>query len=164
MKIGLLSDTHSYIDDRILHFLSDCDEVWHAGDIGTFAVCEAIEKMKPLKAVHGNIDTHEIRHQYPEDQIFICEGKKVWITHIGGAPPKYNPQIRKKLLEIRPDIFVCGHSHILRVASDPAYKMLFLNPGAAGKHGFHKVRTLLKFEINAGKVENMQAVELGTRA
>lgn len=164
MKIGLLSDTHGYLDPKVFHYFSDCDELWHAGDIGSLEVLDQLEQFKPLRAVWGNIDGKEIQGRCPEHQEFSCEGLKVWMTHIGGKPPRYSKGILPRLKELQPDIFVCGHSHILRVLSDaPRNNLLYLNPGAAGQQGFHRMRTLLRFEVNKGKVNNMQVVELGKR-
>ena len=164
MKIGLLSDTHSFLDPAIKEHFRDCDEIWHGGDIGNMAVADTLEAFKPFRAVYGNIDDGEIQLRYPEDLFFHCEGLSVWITHIGGAPPRYNPRIKKMLKSSVPDIFVCGHSHILRVAKDPSYNgMLYLNPGAAGQQGFHHMRTLLRFDVSAGNVKNMEVIELGRR-
>ena len=164
MKIGLLSDTHGWLDDRVFHYYEDCDEVWHAGDIGTLEVITRLATFKPFRAVHGNIDGQEIRISYPQDQRFVCEGLQVWITHIGGKPPRYTANVLAVLQQQVPDIFVCGHSHILRVMHDPKHPpLLYLNPGAAGKYGFHKVRTLLRFELNDKKISHMQAIELGKR-
>ncbi|MBW3544927.1 MAG: metallophosphatase family protein [Bacteroidetes bacterium] len=164
MKIGLLSDTHGYIDERILHHLQGCDEIWHAGDIGSAEVMGELSKIAPVKGVWGNIDARELRKEFPEHQHFHCEGKKIWMTHIGGAPPRYNPAIRPLLKEEKPDIFICGHSHILRVENDPVFNVLYLNPGAAGRHGFHKMRTMLRFTLNGGAMSDMQAIELGPRS
>lgn len=165
MKIGLLSDTHGYLDEKIFHYFDACDEIWHAGDIGDMQVIQQLEAFKPVRAVYGNIDGQEIRLAYAKDSKFICEGLQVWITHIGGYPPKYNPQVLKELRKQMPNIFICGHSHILRVMTDPKLNnLLYMNPGAAGKHGFHPVKTILRFEINNKKVSNMQAIELGKRA
>jgi uncharacterized protein len=165
MKIGLISDTHGYLDERVFSYFENCDEIWHSGDVGSLEVIEKLENFKPIRGVYGNIDGQEIRLRWPKEQYFECEGKKIWITHIGGKPPRYNPEVRNELKINTPDIFICGHSHILRVMTDPALnKMLYLNPGAAGVQGFHKIRTLLRFEINQGKVENMQAIELGPRS
>lgn len=165
MKIGLLSDTHGFLDDKIFHYFDACDEVWHAGDIGTLEIAKKLAAFKPLRAVYGNIDGREIRDTFPETDKFTAEGLKVWITHIGGYPPRYTPILLQALRKDPPDIFITGHSHILKVISDPKLgNLLHLNPGAAGKHGFHKVRTLLRFEINAKKISNMQAIELGNRA
>ncbi len=164
MKIGLISDTHSYLDPQVFKYFKDCDEVWHAGDIGSLEVLDQLESFKPLRAVWGNIDGREIQARCPEHQEFSCEGMKVWITHIGGKPPRYAKGIRLRLKELQPDIFICGHSHILRVMPDEELnRMLYLNPGAAGQQGFHRMRTLLRFEINNGKVSNMEVVELGKR-
>jgi uncharacterized protein len=164
MKIGLLSDTHSYLDPKILSYFSHCDEIWHAGDIGNATVANELEKFKPLRAVFGNIDDKDMQVRFPEDLWFACEGLTVWMTHIGGAPPNYNPRIKKILKDKAPDIFICGHSHILRVKKDPAYKnMLYLNPGAAGNHGFHPIKTILRFEIVDKEIRNMEVIELGKR-
>ena len=164
MKIGLLSDTHSWLDDQVFDYFKDCDALWHAGDIGSLAVAEQLAAFKPLHAVHGNIDGQDIRRRYPANLFFVCEGLQVWITHIGGKPPHYTPTILNTLQRQIPDVFVCGHTHILRVMRDPQHKpLLYLNPGAAGKEGFHQVRTLLRFEINGKKVEAMQAIELSKR-
>ena len=133
MKIGLLSDTHGHLDPKILEHFKQCDEIWHAGDIGSMLVADQLRSFKPFRAVFGNIDDKDIQSHFPEDLFFDCEGLSVWITHIGGMPPRYNPSIRKKLKLKVPDIFVCGHSHILSIAKDPAMNdMLFINPGAAG--------------------------------
>ncbi|MES2734089.1 MAG: metallophosphoesterase family protein [Bacteroidota bacterium] len=164
MKIGLISDTHSYLDEKVFSYFDTCDEIWHAGDIGTLELADKLAAFKPLRAVHGNIDDARIQKLYPKDARFSCEGLNVWITHIGGYPPRYNPPVLRELRLNPPDIFVCGHSHILRVMADPKLgKLLYLNPGAAGQHGFHLIKTLLRFEINAGKVSQMQAIELGKR-
>ncbi len=163
-RIGLLSDTHGYIDDRIIHHLSDCDEIWHAGDIGDLSVMEPLEALKPVRAVYGNIDGTEIRKTYPVEQHVEIEGLTVWMTHIAGRPGRYKSSIPALIRLRKPDILICGHSHILKVAKDPVFDCLYMNPGAAGKHGFHKVRTLLRFTIDKGKVTDMQAVELGPRA
>lgn len=164
MKIGLLSDTHGWLDDQVLHYFQDCDEVWHAGDIGHLAIANKLAAFKPFRAVHGNIDGQDIRIRYPQDQHFVCAGLKVWMTHIGGKPPYYTTTVRTMLQHEVPDIFVCGHSHILRVMHDPQYPpLLYLNPGAAGREGFHQVRTLLRFMLQDKKISQMQAIELGKR-
>ncbi|KAA9327109.1 metallophosphoesterase family protein [Hymenobacter busanensis] len=164
MRIGLLSDTHSYLDERILHHLQDCDEIWHAGDVGDEKVLDQLEALAPLRAVSGNIDDRAVRLRCPETQLFTANGLKVLIHHIGGYPGRYAPPARALLLRERPGLFICGHSHILRVMPDRQLGLLHLNPGAAGRHGFHHMRTLLRFRIEAGKVLDMQAVELGPRA
>lgn len=164
MKIGLISDTHGLLDPKVFIHFKDCDEVWHGGDIGDIKVAKALGDFKPLRAVYGNIDDRDIQVLFPEDLWFDCEGLMVWITHIGGTPPRYNPRIKKMLAKRVPDIFVCGHSHILRVAKDPAHGgMLYLNPGAAGNQGFHHMKTLLRFEVAGKEVKNMEVVELGRR-
>ena len=164
MKIGLLSDTHSYLDPKVLDYFKDCDEIWHAGDIGDRAVVDELEKIKPLRAVFGNIDDQDMQVRYPEDLWFDCEGLTVWMTHIGGAPPNYNPRIKKIFKERAPDVFICGHSHILRVKKDPNYKnLLYLNPGAAGNHGFHHIKTIVRFEVIGKEIKNMEVIELGKR-
>ena len=164
MKIGLLSDTHSYLDNRILHHLSSCDEIWHAGDFGSLEVSDTLANLKPLRGVYGNIDDQSIRLVHPKVNRFKVEGLEVLMTHIGGYPGKYHPDIRTEIQQHPPGLFITGHSHILKVMPDKKMNLLHLNPGAAGKHGFHHVRTMILFEINAGKIENLQVVELGKRA
>ena len=162
-KILLLSDTHSFIDEQILKFVKQADEVWHAGDIGDLEVTDTIKKLKPLRAVYGNIDDKNARVEFPLDNKFVVDGVSVWITHIGGYPNKYNQRVREELKTNRPQLFICGHSHILKVQYDKKLNLLHLNPGAAGNHGFHKVRTMLRFEINKGNVKNMEIIELANR-
>ncbi|KOY51110.1 metallophosphoesterase family protein [Polaribacter dokdonensis] len=162
-KILLLSDTHSYIDDQILKFVKQADEVWHAGDIGNLEVTDAIKMYKPLRAVYGNIDDKNARAEFPLDAKFTVEEVAVWMTHIGGYPYKYNQRIREEINRNPPKIFIAGHSHILKVVFDKKLNLLHLNPGAAGNHGFHKIRTMLRFELNAGKIENMEVIELAKR-
>ncbi|WP_339610065.1 metallophosphoesterase family protein [uncultured Planktosalinus sp.] len=158
-KILLLSDTHSHVDESILKYAALADEVWHAGDIGSFAVTDAIEKIKPLRAVYGNIDDTKIRTQFPLHQRFNCEGVDVWITHIGGSPGRYNPEIKKEMNQNPPKLFICGHSHILKVMHDNKNQLLFMNPGAAGKYGFHKVRTMLRFVIDEKQIKDLEVIE-----
>jgi uncharacterized protein len=160
-KIGLLSDTHGYLDERILHHLRGCDEIWHAGDFGTAAVVDELTALAPLRGVYGNIDGRDVRLTQPLVQEFELEGLRVLITHIGGYPGHYSPAGRALVQERRPGLFISGHSHILKVMPDPRLGLLHLNPGAAGRHGFHKVRTLLRFDVGDGRVQNLQAVELG---
>lgn len=162
-KILLLSDTHSYIDDRILHYAEQTDEVWHAGDIGDLKVTDTLKKVKLLRAVYGNIDDAEARKEFPLNAVFECEGMKVWITHIGGYPGKYPTRIKEGFMLYKPDVFICGHSHILKVQYDKQYQCLTMNPGAAGTHGFHQMRTMLRFEIANGKMQNLEVIELGKR-
>ena len=164
MKVGLLSDTHSHLDPKVFGYFKECDEIWHGGDIGDAAVINDLEKFKPVRAVFGNIDDKEMQARFPEDLWFNCEGLTIWITHIGGAPPNYNPRIKKIFKDRVPDIFICGHSHILRIKKDPNYKnMLYLNPGAAGNHGFHQIKTLVRFEVTGKEIKNMEVIELGKR-
>ena len=162
-KILLLSDTHSFIDDKILKYVKQADEVWHAGDIGDLNVTDTIKELKPLKAVYGNIDDKDARAEYPLDNKFFIEGFSVWMTHIGGYPNKYNQRIRTQLQTERPSIFICGHSHILKIQYDKKYNILHLNPGAAGKHGFHKVRTMLRFNLSKSNISDMEIIELDYR-
>lgn len=163
MKILLLSDTHSYIDEQILKHVKEADEVWHAGDIGDNAVTDKIKQHKKLRAVFGNIDNHTIRQEFPEFLHFEIEGVVVWMIHIGGYPGKYAPKVREHLLLRRPNLFICGHSHILKVINDKKHQLLHMNPGACGIYGFHQQRTMLKFEINNGKIEQLFVVDLGKR-
>ena len=162
-RIGLLSDTHGYLDEKILNYLKECDEIWHAGDIGSLDVIDQLSEITTVKAVYGNIDGHTIRVSCPENQIFECEGLKVWMTHIGGYPPKYNKAIIEGLDRIKPGLFICGHSHILKVVPDQKRDLLHINPGACGKNGFHKVRTMVRFNIDKGKISDLQVIELMPR-
>lgn len=163
MKIGLLSDTHGYLDPKVFKYFADCDEIWHAGDIGKIEVTDELKKFKPLRAVYGNIDGGAIRKEFKETIRFMCEGMEVLMTHIGGKPYAYSWNIKDEITKKPPNIFVCGHSHILKVQYDKRINTLYINPGAAGKHGFHKVKTIMRFEITKDKIENMEVVELGKR-
>ncbi len=162
-KILLLSDTHGYIDDAILKYVKQADEVWHAGDIGDLTVTDSIKKHKPIKAVYGNIDDTKIRSEFPLHNRFMCEGIDVWITHIGGYPPKYNSRVRVQLDNNPPDLFISGHSHILKVMPDKKLDLLHMNPGAFRKHGFHKKRTMLRFEIDGKQIKNLEIIEFDRR-
>lgn len=162
-KILLLSDTHGCIDDKILKYVKLADEVWHAGDIGSVTITDALKKIKPLKAVYGNIDDKTIRSEFPLHNRFTIENIDVWITHIGGYPNRYNPKIKEAIQKKTPKLFICGHSHVLKVQYDKQLQLLHLNPGAAGNHGFHKVRTMLRFELNNGAIENLEIIELAKR-
>ena len=162
-NILLISDTHGFIDNQILKFVKLADEVWHAGDIGDIKVSDAIKTLKPLRAVFGNIDNSEIRVEFPLNNRFTIEGVDVWITHIGGYPNRYNNSVKEEIHRNPPDVFISGHSHILKVMSDKKLNLLHLNPGAAGKYGMHQVRTMLRFEINNGNVENLEIIELEKR-
>jgi putative phosphoesterase len=159
-KILLLSDTHGYIDEKILNYCKNADEVWHAGDIGNHEVTDKIKEVSVLRAVYGNIDDKNIRNEFPLDQKFTIEGVSVWITHIGGYPYRYNPRVKESILLRPPKLFISGHSHILKVQYDKKLKLLHMNPGAAGKHGFHKVRTLLRFEIENTEIKNLEIIEM----
>jgi putative phosphoesterase len=164
MKIGLLSDTHSYLDPRVLEHFINCDEIWHAGDIGDEQVITELQRWKPVRAVYGNIDDKKLQSMWPENFRAEIEGVSVLMTHIGGVPPRYNPRVKKLLASQTPGLFICGHSHILRIGRDPALRnMLFVNPGAAGNHGFHRMKTIVRFEILGGEVRNMEVIELGKR-
>ena len=159
-KILLLSDTHSHIDDRIIFYAQQADEIWHAGDIGLVSVTDKLKKIKPLRAVFGNIDDHTVRKEFPLNQRFYCEGVDVWITHIGGYPNKYSPAIREEIRKNPPKLFISGHSHILKVMNDKTLNLLHMNPGAAGKHGFHKKRTMLRFKIEKERIFDLEVIEL----
>jgi len=160
-KIGLLSDTHNYWDDRYETYFAECDEIWHAGDIGSLELANRFESLKPFRAVYGNIDDHYLRYAYPQQLRFTLENVDVLMTHIGGYPGKYDPSVRSLLYADPPKLFVCGHSHILRVIYDKKLQMLCMNPGAAGKYGVHQVRTLLRFVLDAGDIRDLEVIELG---
>ena len=162
-KVLLLSDTHGHLDEKNLKYVRLADEVWHAGDIGDLAVTDELKKLKPLRVVYGNIDNAEARSEFPLNNRFWCEKVDVLITHIGGYPGKYNASIREELQKNPPKLFICGHSHILKVIFDKKLNLLHMNPGAAGIHGFHQVRTMLRFEINGDKIQNLEIIELGNR-
>ena len=162
-KILLLSDTHSFIDNQLLKYVKLADEVWHAGDIGSMEVADTIKKLKPLRAVYGNIDNALIRTEYPLNNKFTIEKVTVWITHIGGYPNRYDTRIKEDILKNPPQLFISGHSHILKVMYDKKLNLLHINPGAAGKHGFHKVRTMVRFEISEDKISNLEIIELEQR-
>jgi putative phosphoesterase len=162
-KILLLSDTHGHLDERILKYAEDADELWHAGDIGTTAVSDSLKKVKPLKAVFGNIDGAEVRKEFPLNNRFMCEEVDVWITHIGGYPGRYSPAVKEEIRANPPRIFISGHSHILKVMNDKKLGVLHMNPGAAGKQGFHQVRTMLRFVIDGKEIKDLEVIELGKK-
>ncbi|HTQ28143.1 MAG TPA: metallophosphoesterase family protein [Puia sp.] len=162
-RIGLLSDTHGYLDENIFRHFERCDEIWHAGDIGNADLSEKLSAFKPLRAVYGNIDGYDIRSIYPEKLRWSSEEVKVLMMHIGGYPPRYNPAAKKELAADPPQLFICGHSHILRIMFDPRINCLFMNPGAAGKHGWHKIRTLVRFTVDGKEIRDCEVVELGLR-
>ncbi|HUI33876.1 MAG: metallophosphoesterase family protein [Dysgonamonadaceae bacterium] len=162
-KIGLLSDTHGHWDEKYITYFKECDEVWHAGDIGSPGVAQKFENFKPFRAVFGNIDGQELRLRYPEVNRFTLEDVDVLITHIGGYPGRYDSKIRSTLYANPPKLFIAGHSHILKVMFDKKLQCLHMNPGAAGKYGFHKVRTLLRFVLDAGNIRDLEVIELGEK-
>lgn len=162
-KIGLISDTHDHLDDRVFKHFELCDEIWHAGDIGSTSLLDQLEDFKPTRSVYGNIDGGSLRRRCPEDLWFEVESLTVFMTHIGGYPPKYNSRTRKILKERPTDLFICGHSHILKIIKDPVLDLLHINPGAAGIQGFHKVKTLVRFDVDGSQMKNMQVIELGKR-
>ncbi len=159
-KIGLISDTHGYFDPKIYEWFKDVDEIWHAGDIGSEEVLDELESFKPTRSVYGNIDNWEIRSRTNESLFFKCENKTVFMTHIGGYPNNYAPGIVKELTTLKPDIFICGHSHILKVINDNKFNLLHINPGAIGKSGFHQLRTAIRFEITEESIKNLEIIEI----
>ncbi len=162
-RIGLLSDTHSYWDDRYTKYFSECDEIWHAGDIGSMEIAEKLSAIAPLRAVYGNIDSGDVRYQYSERLRFDCEEVDVLIKHIGGYPGKYDPSIRGTMFSKPPRLFVSGHSHLLKVMYDKTINCLHINPGAAGQSGFHKVRTLVRFTIDGSEIKDLEVIELSDK-
>ena len=162
-KIGLFSDTHAFLDENIFKHFEPCDEIWHAGDFGNIELVERLRNFKPLKGVYGNIDGQEIRTIFPETNIFMCEDVKVMMKHIGGYPPKYNPETKKLIVGEKPQLFISGHSHILKIMYDDKLQCLHMNPGAAGKQGWHKVRTLVRFTIEGNNIKDCEVVELGEK-
>ncbi len=160
-KIGLLSDTHGYWDERYVRHFESCDEIWHAGDIGSIEVADRLAAFRPLRAVYGNIDGRELRLRFPQTLRFEVEGAQVLIKHIGGYPGHYDPSVRGSLLTRPPQLFISGHSHILKVKYDRTLSMLHINPGAAGKQGFHRVRTLVRFVVDQGCFSDLEVIELG---
>jgi hypothetical protein len=161
-RIGLISDTHGFLDDAVFEHFKTCDEVWHAGDFGA-DVIEPLKKFKALKGVYGNIDSAAIRPGFPEQLVFMCEEVKVMMRHIGGYPPKYNPETKKEILLHQPQLFISGHSHILKIMYDDKLQCLHMNPGAAGKQGWHKVRTLIRFVIDGAAMKDCEVIELGRK-
>ena len=159
-KILLLSDTHSHLDKAMIKYINQADEVWHAGDIGDIVVTDKIKKLKPLRAVYGNIDNAIIRSEFPLHNRFWCEQVDVWITHIGGYPGRYSPSLRESISNNPPKLFISGHSHILKVMNDKKLDLLHMNPGAIGIHGFHQVRTMLRFEIDKDNIQKLEIIEI----
>lgn len=163
MKIIMISDTHSYLEPKAIPYLEEVDEIWHPGDIGNEEVLDELEKIKKVRAVYGNIDGHKLRARTKENEIFTLEDKKFLITHIAGKPPKYNSRVKTLIKEHNPDVLICGHSHILKVEFDKSNNLLFINPGAAGRHGFHRVKTLIRFDLEVGEIKNLEVIEMGKR-
>tara|TARA_X000000368_G_scaffold181186_1_gene143050 strand:- start:48 stop:539 length:492 start_codon:yes stop_codon:yes gene_type:complete len=159
-KISLLSDTHSVLDERFIPHLKDSDEIWHAGDIGSLVIYDKLNEISKVKAVYGNIDNHQIRITLASEVFFKCEGLNIYMTHIGGYPGKYSKAVKEKIEKTKPDIFICGHSHILKVMNDKINNLLFINPGAAGNHGIHQVKTIVQFIINEKKISDLKIIEL----
>ena len=159
-NISLLSDTHSVLDERFIPHLKNSDEIWHAGDIGSLDVYDKLTKLTDVKAVYGNIDDNKIRIGLKSELFFKCEGINIYMTHIGGYPGRYSKGIKEKIQKTNPNIFICGHSHILKIMNDKKNKLLFLNPGAAGNHGFHQVKTIIKFDIDDKEIRNLKIIEL----
>lgn len=159
-RIGLLSDTHAYWDERYAKYFSECDEIWHAGDIGSMELVERLQEIAPLRAVHGNIDGGDVRRMFPEKLRWTCEGADILMTHIGGYPGKYDARIRQQLYERPPKLFISGHSHILKVQFDPQLKLLHINPGAAGLQGWQTVRTLVRFSVDKGEFKDLEVIEI----
>ena len=164
IRIGLISDTHGYLDPKVEKYFEQCDEIWHVGDVGNIEVIKALTKIKPVRGVYGNIDGQDIRKVFPKHLKFKCEDVKVWMTHIGGYPKKYAQDIREKIKANPPDLFITGHSHILKVVYDKELELLHINPGAAGKSGFHKVKTLVRFTIDGSAIKDLEVIELGPKA
>lgn len=163
VQIGLMSDTHSFLDPKVYEHFADCDEIWHAGDFGSVDLIDELKAFKPLRGVYGNIDGHKIRAEFPENLFFEIEGYKVFMTHIGGYPGRYNPRVKPLLQSHQPNLFITGHSHILKVMPDKQLGLLHINPGACGNSGWHKVKTLVRFRIDSGKIDNLQVIEIGYR-
>lgn len=164
LRIGLISDTHHFLDDNVFRHFESCDEIWHAGDFGTIELANKLAAFKPLKGVYGNIDGQDIRSVYPEKLSWSSEGIKVFMTHIGGYPPKYNPAVKQLLQADPPQLFICGHSHILKVMFDEKLQCLHINPGAAGRQGWHTVRTLVRLTIDGTNMKDCEVIELGGRS
>jgi putative phosphoesterase len=162
-RIGLISDTHGWLDENVLRHFENCDEIWHAGDFGNSSIADRLAEQKPLRGVYGNIDGSDIRVRFPEQLVFTCEGIKVMMRHIGGSPSRYNPATVKELLLHKPKLFISGHSHILKVMYDEKIGCLHMNPGAAGNHGWHKVKTIIRFVIDGENMKDCEVIELGKR-
>lgn len=163
MQVGLLSDSHGFLDEAIFTYFAQCDEVWHAGDFGAAEVLDRLKAFKPVRGVFGNIDGAEIRAELPQDLEWQCEGVRVFMTHIGGYPGSYDQRAKRELVQRKPDLYICGHSHIARVMRDPKLKLLHMNPGACGRIGWHQQRTIMRFTVEGNRVANVELIELGKR-
>lgn len=163
MRIGLISDTHGYLDPKVEKYFKECDEIWHLGDVGNIDVIKQLTKIKPVRGVYGNIDGQDIRKVFPKELKFTCEEVKVWLIHIGGYPNRYSKDVKERINFNAPDLFISGHSHILKVIYDKKLKLLHINPGAAGKSGFHKVKTLVRFTIDKKNIKDLEVIELGPK-
>lgn len=161
--IGLISDTHGFLDENVFKHFENCNEIWHAGDFGSTEIINRLKSFKPLKGVYGNVDGTDIRSEFPEQLIFMCEDVRIMIRHIGGYPPKYNPETKKELLLCKPQLLISGHSHILKIMYDEKLECLYMNPGAAGKQGWQKVRTIVRFAIDGKEIKNCEVIELGKK-
>lgn len=162
-RIALISDTHNFLDPKLCKYFETCDEIWHAGDIGTIKITEELEKIKPVRAVYGNIDGQDVRVVHPKNQRFFCEGVDVLITHIGGYPGNYIPEVRALIENNPPKLFICGHSHILKVIYDKKNQLLHINPGACGNYGFHAIKTIIRFTIEDENIKDLEVIELGKK-
>jgi putative phosphoesterase len=162
-RIGIISDTHGYLDDAVFKHFDKCDEIWHAGDFGTISIADQLQKFKPLKGVYGNVDGFDVRSAYPQKLLWQCEEVTVFMTHIGGYPKRYAPGIKQELTTSSAKLFICGHSHILKIIYDDQINCLHINPGAAGKHGWHKMRTLVRLTIDGNNMKDCEVIELGAR-
>ncbi len=163
IRIGLMSDTHGFLDERIFDYFSDCDEIWHAGDIGNMEVANRLSAFRPLRAVYGNIDGQDVRINFPESTRFMCESMDVFIKHIGGYPGRYDRSVIQLIRENPPGLFISGHSHILKVMYDKKHRFLHINPGAAGKTGLHKVQTIVRYIIESKEIKNLEVIELSKK-
>ena len=159
-RIGLISDTHNFLDEAVFKHFDKCDEIWHGGDFGSYAIAEQLQQFKPLKGVYGNIDGQDIRSVFPEENIFTCDDVKVFMKHIGGYPGRYAPGVKNAILKLKPQLFISGHSHILKIMYDEKLQCLHINPGAAGKQGWHKVRTLVRFSIDGANIKDCEVIEM----
>jgi putative phosphoesterase len=164
MRVGLLSDSHGFLDEAIFTYFEKCEEMWHAGDFGPVEVVDRLKAFKPLRGVYGNIDGPKVRSEFPRDLAWQCEGVRVFMTHIGGYPGNYDARAKRELSRQKPDLFICGHSHIARVMRDPTFKLLHMNPGACGRIGWHEKRTIMRFRIDEHKITDVELIELGGRA